>query len=155
MLGAEVYYYSGISRMEKLSQLRLQNSRILLLEMPMSKWSNYTVGEVIEIASSRDFIVLIAHIDRYMEFQSMNVLENLIGNGVLSQANASFFNGFVKKRKALKLLNEGFIHVIGSDCHNLKSRPPQIGSAFEAIEKKFGEDYLRSMNNFGKSLLRK
>ena len=62
ILGAEVYYYSGISRMEDLKFLRIQNSKVLLLEMPMKKWSDYTVREVVEIANSRDFKVLIAHI---------------------------------------------------------------------------------------------
>lgn len=155
LLGSEVYYYSGISRMEDLKLLRLQDSKVLLLEMPMSKWSDYTVREVIEISNSRDFIVLIAHIDRYMSFQSNKVLENLLGNGVLMQVNASFFNDFFKKRKALNLLNEGFIHAVGSDCHNISSRPPMIGNAFEVIQKKFGKKYLRSMNDFGMSILRK
>ncbi len=155
ILGAEVYYYSGISRMEDLKLLRIQNSKILLLEMPMSKWSDYTVREVVEIANSRDFKVLIAHIDRYMDFQSDKVLDHLLGNGIMMQANASFFNDFFKKRKALKMLNEGAIHAIGSDCHNISSRPPKIGSAFEVIQKKFGKSYLRSMNDFGMSMLGK
>ena len=155
ILGAEVEYYSGISRMEDLKLLRLGNSKVLLLEMPMAKWSNYTVKELIEISSSRDYKLLIAHIDRYMSYQSSKVLEQLIGNGVLMQANASFFDGFFKERKALKLLNEGFIHAIGSDCHNISSRPPRIGSAFNSIQKMFGAQYLNSMNDFGKSLLLK
>ena len=155
LLGAEVYYYSGISRMEDLKLLRLQNSKVLLLEMPMSKWSDYTVNELIEISSSRDFTVLIAHIERYMSYQSGKVLEQLLGNGVLMQVNAGFFNDFFKKRKALNLLKDGFIHAIGSDCHNLTSRPPQIGSAYELIQKKFGKHYLSRMDEFGRSMLLK
>lgn len=153
ILGAEVYYYSGISRMEDLKLLRLQNSKVLLLEMPMSKWSDYTVRELIEISSSRDFKLLIAHVERYMSYQSGKVLENLLGNGVLFQVNASFFNEFFTKRKALNLLNDGYIHAIGSDCHGIDSRPPKIGNAFDVIKKKYGEHYLRDMNEFGKSVL--
>ena len=90
-----------------------------------------------------------------MDFQSDKVLDHLLGNGIMMQANASFFNDFFKKRKALKMLNEGSIHAIGSDCHNMSSRPPKIGSAFEVIQKKFGKSYLRSMNDFGMSMLGK
>ena len=154
-LGAEVEYYPGISRMEDLKLLRLGNSKVLLLEMPMAKWSDYTIKELIEISNSRDYKLLIAHIDRYMAYQSSKVLEQLIGNGVLMQANASFFDGFFKERKALKLVKEGFIHAIGSDCHNISSRPPKIGSAFHTIQKSFGAQYLNSMNDFGKALLLK
>jgi len=121
--------------------------------MPMSKWSDYTVRELIEISSSRDFKLLIAHVERYMSYQSGKVLENLLGNGVLFQVNASFFNEFFTKRKALNLLNDGYIHAIGSDCHGIDSRPPKIGNAFDVIKKKFGEHYLRDMNEFGKSVL--
>ena len=151
--GAEVEYYPGISRMEDLKLLRFENSRVLLLEMPMAKWSDYTVRELLEISSSRDFKLMIAHVERYMSYQSPKVLEKLCGNGVFMQANASFFNDFWQKRKALNLLNEGLIHVIGSDCHNMTSRPPKIASAFEAIRRKFGEQYLKDNDDFGKSLL--
>ena len=97
--------------------------------------------------------LLIAHVERYMSYQSGKVLENLLGNGVLFQVNASFFNEFFTKRKALNLLNEGYIHAIGSDCHGIDSRPPKIGNAFDVIKKKFGERYLYEMNEFGKSVL--
>lgn len=153
LMGAEVSYYSGVSRLDDLRLLKFQDSKILLLEMPMSKWSNYAISELIEISSSGEFTVLIAHIDRYMEFQSTKTLEYLLESGILMQANASFFNDFFKKHKALKLLGEGFIHVIGSDCHNIKSRPPKIGSAYEIIQKKFGNHYVNSINDFGKQLL--
>lgn len=153
LLGAEVYYYSGISRMEDLQLLRLQNSKVIMLEMPMAKWSDYTIREVIEIAGAREFTVLIAHIDRYMSYQSTKALEQLLGNGILIQANASFFQGFVNQRKALRLLNEGFIHVIGSDCHNMEHRPPKIGYAFDIIQKKLGEQFLQSVDAYGRALL--
>lgn len=155
LLGAEVYYYSGISRMNDLKLLRLQDSKVLLLEMPMSKWSDYTVRELIEISSSRDFKLVIAHLDRYMHFQSDKVIEKLLGNGILVQVNASFFNDFLKKRKALNLLSNGYIHFVGSDCHNTKTRPPRIGGAYDAIRKKFGEQFLSGMDSFGRSVLSK
>ena len=141
--------------MEELKLLRFENSKVLLIEMPMAKWSDYTVRELLEISSARDFKLLIAHVERYMSYQSTSVLEKLCGNGVLMQVNASFFNGFWQKRKALGLLHDGFIHAIGSDCHNITSRPPKIGNAFEVIQKKLGERYLTRLDDFGKSLLLK
>ena len=72
-----------------------------------------------------------------------------------TNAPKGFVNIYEFDKKALNLLNQGFLHVIGSDCHNTSSRPPKIGSAFELIEKKFGARYLRGMDDFGRSLLGK
>jgi hypothetical protein len=54
-----------------------------------------------------------------------------------------------------KMLERGEIHLIGSDCHNMTTRSPKIGEAYELISKKFGEDYLYQMNEYGKSILNK
>ena len=42
-LGAEVRYYPGIEKMSDLKKLRIEGTKLLLLEMPMSKWTEYTV----------------------------------------------------------------------------------------------------------------
>jgi protein-tyrosine phosphatase len=69
------------------------------------------------------------------------------------QVNASFFTSFASKRKALSLLREGSVHFVGSDSHNMSSRPPRVGKAFEVIQKKLGENHLKQMNEYGHSLL--
>ena len=58
LLGAEVRYYQGISRMENLKALRIQNSKLLLLEMPMTVWTEYMVRELIELAAKSSFQIV-------------------------------------------------------------------------------------------------
>jgi glycerol-3-phosphate dehydrogenase (NAD(P)+) len=55
--------------------------------------------------------------------------------------------------KALKLLGNGKIHFIGSDTHNMTSRAPKLDVAYGQIHRKFGEDFVFQMNEFGKSAL--
>ena len=43
LLGAEVAYYEGISKLDNLPCLFVENSRLLLLEMPMCKWSETAI----------------------------------------------------------------------------------------------------------------
>ena len=50
------------------------------------------------------------------------------------------------------MLRDGYVHVLGSDCHNMTSRPPQLGKAFDRIQKRFGADYIQQMTEFGYSL---
>ncbi len=153
--GAEIKYYSGISRLENLSKLCIEGSRLLLIEMSMTKWTEYTVRELVELASSGKVTVVIAHVERYMGMQSSDVMYRLYESGILMQVNAGFFLGLGTKRRAFSMLKNGEIHLIGSDCHNIASRPPFIGKAFEAISKKMGDDFLCLMREYGYSLFNK
>jgi len=64
------------------------------------------------------------------------------------QANAGLFRGLFNKKKAFSLLENGSLHFLGSDCHNLTSRLPDIGNAYSEIEKKFGTDFVKFMTDF-------
>ena len=119
----------------------------------MSRWTESMIRELIELSGKDGICLLLAHIDRYVSLQSRAVWGRLLDNGILMQTNASFFAAFTTRRKALSLLGEGYVHVLGSDCHNMTSRPPQIGKAFDVIQKRFGADYLSQMNEYGYSLL--
>lgn len=152
-LGAEVYYFDGISRTDKLDQLKLENTRLLLLEMPFSAWSGRMVTEILDIQSRRDTTVLLAHIERYMAFQKPAVWRELLDNGVRMQCNAEFFLHWKTKRKALRMLREGKIHFLGSDCHNVTTRPPRLGEAMEVIDKALGSAGRRILNREAMALL--
>lgn len=152
LLGAEVRYYQGISRMEALMDLRIQGSKVLLLEMPMSVWSESTVRELIEMSGKSGVQIVLAHVERYLRLQKQSVWDRIADSGILMQVNANYFTALTSKRKALSLLEEGMVHFLGSDCHNLTSRPPLLGKAFEVIRKKFGDGYLDQMKQYGYSL---
>ena len=153
LCGAEVKYYPGISRMDSLEQLTIGDSRTLLLEMPFTKWTDSTVREVSELARMRRLNVVLAHIERYVAMQNRRIMDHLCENGLLLQVNADYFTRFGTRRKALKLLAEGRIHCIGSDCHNLTTRPPCSGEAYERIKRKFGEEFVSQMTHFGYQVL--
>ena len=43
------------------------------------------------------------------------------------------------KRTAIKLVKQGLINFMGSDCHNMETRPPQLREGFDIIYKKTGD----------------
>ncbi len=153
LLGAEVLYYPGISRLAELSALTIGESKLLLLEMPLSKWTEYTLRELEEIARRGDVSLVLAHVERYFPYQTDTTWLRLYESGILMQVNASFFTGFFQKRKALRLLREGKIHLIGSDCHDMKRRPPTLDQAIQSISKNLGNQFLHQVNEYGISLL--
>lgn len=153
-LGAEVMYFPGICRMKELHDLKLEGTRLLLLEMPMEAWSDHTINELINLSCSGEITILLAHVERYLPYQRSDLLERLLDNGILMQTNVSFFINRKTRRKALKLLKNGYLHVLGSDCHNVEFRPPRIDEAVSIIKNKLGEDMLDRMNYFERYLLK-
>lgn len=154
LLGSEVRYYPGISRLDNIDSLQIGNTGLLLLEMPMAKWTEYMLHELEQLALLPNLKIVMAHVDRYLKIQPFQVFERLIESGILMQANAEFFIDFFSKRKALQLLQNGFIRFLGSDCHGIKFRPPVIGKAFGVIENKLGTDFVNYFNEYGRYMLK-
>lgn len=141
LLGAEVHFFSGMSSAEELTQLCLQGTDLLLLEMPFTRWTDHMLGEVEDICR-RGLQPVAAHIERYMDLNSKRTLQRFYNTGVMIQSNAEFFLEHRTARKAMRMLREGTIQFLGSDAHNLSSRKPNLGPALELIEKKLGREAL-------------
>lgn len=155
LLGAEVGYYPGIEKLPNIQSLCAGSSNLLLLEMPISEWSDYVVREVIGLASAGGMNVVLAHVERYIGLQSSKTVKRLAENGILMQCNANQFLRFGQKRKMLSALGQGKIHFIGSDCHDLEGRAPRIGQAYELIRNKLGNSFCSSFCRYGYSMLNK
>ncbi|MBR3705498.1 MAG: hypothetical protein IKM19_00890, partial [Firmicutes bacterium] len=72
---------------------------------------------------------------------------------VLVQANAGFFLRRNTMRKALHMLADDQIQLLGSDCHNITDRPPNLGAALEVIRTSQGEEALHVIAGWQKELL--
>ena len=153
LLGAEVLYFPGFSHIQELPRLFLQGTDILLLEMPFETWTDYMIREVNEIARSGSCRILLAHIERYYFQQRRDVWDSFLDNGVMMQSNADFFLPFRTRQKALHLLKDGRIHVLGSDCHNITTRPPRLSEAYNIIHRRFGQAALDEIDALGRYLL--
>lgn len=138
-LGAEVYFFRGMSHADILPHLAIQGTRYILVEMPQPPWPEDLYRELEEIVAYHGLTPIIAHIDRYIEpFHTYGIPRHLEQLPVLVQANASFFLHSRTKGMALKMVQKGQIHLLGSDCHNLTTRPPRLGEAVGVIARKWG-----------------
>ena len=151
ILGAEVEYFWGVSRMDRLMDLRIAGTRLLLLEMPVTPWTDGMVKEIIGLASFSGFKVVLAHVERYLKLVRPRVLKELALNGVYMQINASFINEGRTRRRALKMLKCGLVQFIGSDAHGAVRRPPMLDTAINTVNKKLGAQYI----TMGKQLFNK
>lgn len=150
--GAELRFFEGISETD-VSAFTLAGSRLLLLEMPFSCWNGHMLGELEKLCSDSRYRVMLAHIERYLPLQRAEVWDRLLDFGALMQANAEFFINIGSRRRALRMLRDGYISVLGSDCHNITSRPPALNKAAAVIERTLGREVLTAMDKLGAGLL--
>ena len=114
--------------------LRLSGTPFLLVEPPMMPWSESMLEEVEQCGESLHCVPVIAHIDRYMRIlQDYTLFERLKDRHLLIQVNASFFLHRDTVNFALQCLREKRFQFIGSDCHDLDSRRPNMGEAAQVI----------------------
>ena len=138
-VGAEVYFFRGISESEFLPKMAIKGTNCVMIEMPPAPWEEAIYRELIRIREKTGLIPVIAHMDRYIgPFRTFRIPEHLAELPVLVQANGDFFLNRPTAGLAMKLVKRGQIHLLGSDCHNLSSRKPNVGLAMEQILRKLG-----------------
>ncbi len=135
LLGAEILYFPGMSVADELYGLRMGGAPFLLVEPPMMPWSDSMLDEIVLTGTNLHCIPVIAHVDRFMRMLRDNsLIDRVAQRHMLVQVNASFFIYPDSRRFALDLFRAGRIHFIGSDCHDMEGRPPNMGYAAEIIE---------------------
>ena len=153
-VGAEVYYFPGISDSEVISELTIDQKRCILIEMPTSSWTEAMYRELEGIYVKRGLIPIVAHIDRYIgRFHNRGILKRLEHMPVLIQANAEFFLEKNTTSMALRMLKKDGIHLLGSDCHDLSSRKPNLQGALELINRRLGRDAMEGILSYQRNVL--
>lgn len=130
-LGCEILYFPGIAECIDLQKLALEGTNLILVEPPMSKWSNYVISEIETIQSNLGLQPVIAHLDRYMYlFDNDRLIEEIDLNRCKIQFNFSYFIECDINYLSLELLKSDQISFLGSDCHNMETRRQNF-STFE------------------------
>jgi tyrosine-protein phosphatase YwqE len=82
----------------------------------------FNLKDFIFLATTRGYKPVLAHPERYLYLQNnMDKAEDLINRGVLFQINISSLTGYYSRQVqqlAHKLIDRGWIHFLGSDCHH-------------------------------------
>lgn len=136
--GAEVLYFPGISDAEDVGSLTIGWSKSILIEPPMLPWSDSMLDEIVQLGQNLNCTPVIAHVDRFMQMlHDETLMDRVRQRGMVVQVNASYFVNPKTVKSAVRHLKKGDIQLIGSDCHNLDSRPPNLGLAWKQA-KAFG-----------------
>ena len=153
ILGAEVHYSNGMSQWSSLKELSWGDGYILV-EMPSPPWSAHMYRELESIKREQNLTPVLAHIDRYVHpLCTFGMIKRLAQLPVLVQANSSFFLNPWTRHMALRLLKVGRIHLLGSDCHNMDRRPPNVKAAYEIIERHLGKETRERLEHFSRLIV--
>lgn len=132
-LGAEVAYYPDIKMSEELPKLCFGNSSYMLLEMPFWPWDSDVVREVQNICNAGEVIPVLAHVERYLPLQERGVVQQIMNLDLYLQMNAEFFMQRRTRRLAKRMLKNQPPYLFGTDCHNLTTRRPLLGTALTML----------------------
>ncbi len=150
---AEVYYFPHMGEADILPRLCMEGGNLLLLEMPFVQWTESMYRDVERILRKQKLTVMLAHVERYWEFQRDKGVWNAVFDlPVYPQINAGSLLRFRSRGFVLKFLKAGHKVLLGSDCHHSEYRPVNLVAGREVIRKKLGEGTLKEMDLLGEEL---
>lgn len=137
--GAEIYIDEDmLEGLENGIIPKINHSRYVLMEWPMRQ-KMLATGDLITQLLDHDLIPIIAHPERYEYVQNnINCLQEYLDKGVLFQSNYSSIiggYGILAKKTVIKLLQNGMVHCLGTDCHRPNSVYKQMDKILKQLSK--------------------
>ncbi len=154
-LGAEVYYFSGIGKADMISRLCIEGTNILLLELPFAQWTKEMRKDVKALVFERKFTVILAHVERYYALQKdFQYWDDIMEYPLYPQINTGSLLRWKTRRFGLNFVKSGMKVLLGTDCHNLEGRAPNMQKGRDVLEGKLGTEVLDEIDRRGMELLK-
>ena len=162
LTGAEVYYFAGMGRADQLPQLCIEGTDTIMIEMPFDQWREDQFRDLETIIEKQHLTVVLAHIERYPEFQKNKTIWNRVFAElpVTPQINTGsflkkggLFSRDKKKKFVLNWMKEHPDTILGSDAHNPDTRRPNLADGRNIIQKELGEEALRRSDEAARTLV--
>ncbi len=120
----------------------LNNSRYFLFEPPHHVPPPRIEDNIFSIMSA-GYVPILTHPERLSWIEShYGVMERLVRMGVIMQITAGSVTGQFGRRVrhyADKMIDEGLVHILATDAHNLTGRPPNLSKARDIVAARLGE----------------
>ena len=146
--GSETLLHEYLFYFNDLSALCIGNTRYLLLELPYQKRLDRKIYDhVSRLTNYYNIIPIIAHVERYRGIRSKQ-MKALVQMGCILQLNTSSILNKRTRDKALRYIKKGYIHIIGTDCHDMLHRPPNMSPALDVIEEQLGASFCEKLEYY-------
>lgn len=124
---------------DELRRLCLGSGSYLLVESPYTEAPGM-LDDALFGLQVRGFQVMLAHPERSPAFLTdIDRLARLVDRGIRCSVTAGSMAGRFGRtiqRFCVEMLAEGLVHDVASDAHDARKRPPGLGAAFDALERR-------------------
>lgn len=140
-LGNELLNGPGvIEALKNKTALTIADTKYILVEF-LPGDSERKIYNALREYTLAGYIPIVAHVERYEALhKNYDFLDEIINLGAYIQMNTeSLVGGLFDRRAAYcrKLLENGYVHFLGSDCHGAERRKPLMKGAIEKLKPEF------------------
>jgi protein-tyrosine phosphatase len=149
--GSEVRIAADLVEKFKAGKLvTLNGTRHMLLELSLAhEWRIDVVEKVILKLQEAGLRPILAHPERYpFVIIEPKLAATFVALDVPLQLNALSLSGYhsqAAQRTAYTLLDAGHVHIVASDAHSARWRPPQLRTALAEIAERRGARYVEGL----------
>ena len=152
-MGAEVRYFDGMSIASGMERLCIQGTSLMLVEMPFRSWTESMLRELSGL-QERGIMPILAHVDRYNAFRDDALLRRLRAEEIYLQLNADALLRGLRSWRAIRRVGKLEVDILGSDCHSMGQRSPNLQKAQEIIVRRCGDHVMERLTRNAEKLLR-
>lgn len=157
ILGNEVYYHQDtVELLDKKEIFTMGGSRYVLMEFAYGISYNELYRSLQRVINA-GYVPILAHIERYYcLYRKFSEIASLRDMGIGLQINADSVIAKLSSEASFcrKLIRNGYIHFLASDCHRVGWRPPVMKDGYSALEKKTPQEYLDRLMKVNPDILR-
>lgn len=146
--GSEVLLCEALFNLPRLNGLCINGGAYMLVEFSRES----TVSDILRMLNTLinrlGIIPIIAHVERYRDiFLDNKVIKTLLWMGCRLQMSSGVFEASLYENIiALMRIHRNEITVMGSDCHNISTRPPNLKHAMDYIDLVIGKKFADRLN---------
>jgi protein-tyrosine phosphatase len=150
LLGSEYFFAHDVRELlaQKRSIIPLAGGHYVLVEFAANAIPPL-IEQVFYHLQLDGWTPVIAHPERNTVFQAKpELLARLVGHGARTQITSGSYTGeFGQKAEAcaLRWLDEGLVHIVATDAHNTRKRPPRARAARLRVAEMAGERVARAL----------
>ena len=155
-LAAEVFYLPNLVEISSNPILTIGLGKYMLIEFTTNIYPTGFENILFDL-QIKGITPIIAHPERYRFIQKdIKILESWLDKGYILQVDAGSVLGFFglkTKGITLKMIKNGFIHLMGSDAHNNKKRNFCLSDAYDEVAKLTSIDFVNMLKQNSSNLL--
>ncbi len=121
--------------------------KAVMLELP-DYFPPGPMARFLEALLDEGILPVLSHPERCAQFRDRGLLREMVGLGAVTQVTAMSLTGeFSREIQGVtrSFLEEGLVHVIASDAHSGRHRPPVLSRAVAVASEVLGEEAARAL----------